>query len=219
MKLTIFTLCMATSLAAFCGGDKDKKGPKLNSDFVAFKTDQLMAPGALEAGNWGIRAGIGTDITGGIAFGLGANYLVNNAAELGILIFGGTFSETTEEGIHTYDEETKLFLFALMANYLFNYDQGDDAVFFLAGLGLASVSIEYEESSPTDTSLGAPFGSGSILFEEYSGGGTVFNVGVGKRFGEQFDLRFEIPVIVSFASFESASSVIPTFVLTGGIRF
>ena len=180
----------------------------------------LAIPQELEAGYFGIRGGIGTDITGGLAYGIGLNYLVNNTAELGILLFGGEFSESTEEGIHTYDETTKVFLFALMANFLFNYAEADDSFFFIAGLGLASVTIEYEESSATDTSLGPALpNGGSILTEEGSGGGTVFNLGVGKKFSDTFDVRFEIPVIVSFATFESASSVIPTFLLTAGVRF
>ena len=212
MKLTIFTLFIVYSFTSRASDPK--------TDFVIFNNHPLGKTLALEAGNFGIRAGIGTDITGGLAYGIGANYLVNNSFELGVLLFGGSFSESTDEGIHTYDETTDIFLFALMANYLFNYDQGEDTFFYIAGIGLASVSLEYEESSATDTSLGPPLpGGGSMFTEDGSSGGTVFNVGVGKRFNKSFDVRLEIPVIVSFATYESASSVIPTVILTGGIRF
>ena len=174
----------------------------------------------LEADQFGIRAGLGTDITGGIAYGVGVNYLVNDLAELGILIFGGKFTETTNNGFNDYTETTRVFVFALMANYLFNYDEDDDVWFFIAGFGLASVYVEYEESSPTDTSLGAPLpGGGSSYTEEAGAGGTIFNIGGGKRINAAWDIRFEIPVIVSFASYEQASSVIPTLIVTAGYRF
>ena len=42
----------------------------------------------------GIRAGIGTDINLGFAYGGGINYLLNlnqNAVEIGLVVFGGQF--------------------------------------------------------------------------------------------------------------------------------
>ena len=72
----------------------------------------------------GLRAGIGTDITGGIAYGVELNYtrgLGLNAVELAAVFFGGSFEEDSEEGIHTYFEETDIVVVAALANYLFSY--------------------------------------------------------------------------------------------------
>lgn len=171
----------------------------------------------------GLRAGVGTDISLGLAYGGGANYLVsfpNYSLELGVILFGGSFEESTVVGIHTYDEKTDLFLFGMMANYLIGYTPNLPGTYFVAGFGLASVGIEWEESSATDVSLGTPLpGGGSMQADDGSGGGTIFNLGVGRTFSGGLDLRVELPVIVSFAAPGEASSVIPTLTVTAGMRF
>lgn len=188
----------------------------------------LCAPALVLAQNQtsprvGLRAGVGTDISFGLAYGAGANFLVDlssNKVELGIVLFGGSFEESSDEGMHTYDETTDIVVFSALANYLIGYDPDQASTFFIAGFGLASISIEWEERSHTDNSLGTPLdGGGSMQSEDASGGGTVFNLGFGKSFGNGFDLRVEAPTIISFASPEGASSVIPTFMVTAGIRF
>ena len=52
----------------------------------------------------GLRAGLGTDISGGVAYGVALTYvkmLGLNGLELQFGAYGGTFKETTEE-FHTY---------------------------------------------------------------------------------------------------------------------
>lgn len=44
-----------------------------------------------------------------------------------------------------------------MANYLINYSPGKPRLFFVAGIRLGSINVEWEERSPTDESLGALF--------------------------------------------------------------
>ena len=54
----------------------------------------------------------------------------------------------------------------MMANYLINYSPGKPRLFFVAGIGLGSINVEWEERSPTDESLGALLpGGGSIQSE------------------------------------------------------
>lgn len=171
----------------------------------------------------GLRAGVGTDINLGLAYGAGANYLLSlpqNSLELGVVFFGGSFDETTDEGIHTYDETTDLIVFGLLANYLVGYTPNQPSTFFIAGIGLASVNIEWEERSDTDVSLGTPLpGGGSMQSEDGSAGGTVFNLGFGRSFASGFDVRAELPVIVSFSAPGEAAAVIPTLIVTAGLRF
>ena len=171
----------------------------------------------------GLRAGIGTDVNLGLAYGVGGNYLLtypNNSLELGILLFGGSFEETSDESIHTYEETTDLFVFGVMANYLIGYQTEQPATFFVAGVGLASISAEWEERSSTDVSLGTPLaGGGSMQTAEGSAAGIVFNLGVGRSFKGGLDIRLEIPVILSFSAPGEASSVIPTVIGTVGYRF
>lgn len=171
----------------------------------------------------GIRGGIGTDINLGIAYGLGANFLLDmpdNSVELGVVFFGGSFKESTDEGLHTYDETTDLSVFGVLANYLIGYEPGQRGTFYVVGVGFASINVEWEERSETDISLGTPLpGGGSMQSADGAAGGTVVNFGVGSSFPSGMDIRAEIPVIVTFAPPGGASSVVPTIIGTIGYRF
>lgn len=171
----------------------------------------------------GIRGGVGTDINLGLAYSAGANYAIGfpqDSLELGILFFGGSFEETTVESIHTYEEKTDLLVFGLMANYLINYKPGRPGLYFVTGVGLASINAEWEERSTTDESLGTLLpGGGSMESEDGTGGGTVLSLGIGSTLSGGLDLRAELPVIVTFARPGGASAVVPTLVATLGYRF
>lgn len=173
-------------------------------------------------GSFGIRAGIGTDISGGIAYGGGINYLFetsSNPVEVGLVVYGGSFEETTEE-FHTYTEKTDILVIGVMANYLFNYQKDKQGLFFLLGGGIGAVSVEWEESSPTDESLGPPLaGGGSKQTDEGSSAGFVLDLGIGYKFNGPVDMRFEIPIIIITGAPEKASSIAPTFTLSLGVRF
>ena len=108
----------------------------------------------------------------------------------------------------------------MMANYLTNYTPNLPGTYFVVGIGLAAVDIEWEESSATDISLGTllPDG-GSMQTADGSVGGSVFNLGVGQTFAGGLDIRVELPVIVSFSAPGDASAVIPLFTVTAGMRF
>lgn len=177
---------------------------------------------AQPTGTFGIRGGVGTDISGGIAYGGSINYqfpLGNNWAEIGPVFFASHAEETTEE-INTYVETTDLVVFGVLANYLFNYNPNEPGVFFVAGFGFAAISVEWEEKSDTDISLGTPLpGGGSKQSADGTAGGSVLNVGVGYKFAGTVDVRAEIPVILIAGAPGEASAVAPAFTATLGIRF
>lgn len=189
-------------------------------------TAALLAAGTAAAQTQptiGVRAGIGTDINGGIAFGGGINFLMvagKNHVELGVVGFGGSFEETSDNGYNEYVETTDILVIGALANLLLNYSPDAAQAFFVVGFGLASVSMDWKETSLTDSSLGTRFGAnGSMQEEDGSGGGTVFNIGGGRTFGQGLDIRIEVPTIVAFAAPGEAAAVIPTFLLTAGKRF
>ncbi|OGU56048.1 MAG: hypothetical protein A2V66_14910 [Ignavibacteria bacterium RBG_13_36_8] len=171
----------------------------------------------------GIRGGVGTDINLGIAYGLNGNILIDfpqNPLELGVIFFGGSFKESTDEGMHTYDEKTNVIVIGLLANYLIGYTPREPGLFFVTGLGLASINVEWEEKSTTDMSLGTPLpGGGTMQSDDGTAGGMVFNLGIGGSFSSGLDIRVELPVIVTFAPPGGASSVVPTLIATLGYRF
>ena len=182
-----------------------------------------MVGSAAGQGRFGIRGGAGTDVSGGVAWGFGGTYLFpaqSNQVEFGIEFFGGSFEEETDEGNNTYVENTDIFVFALNANLLVGYEREELKPFFIAGVGLGSITVEWEESSATDSSLGTPLpGGGSMQSDDGSAGGTILNLGVGQSFGNGFELRLEFPVIVTFSPPGGASSVVPAATLMGGLRF
>ena len=173
--------------------------------------------------NIGLRGGLGMDISGGLAFGAAGNYQIDldgSVAELGINLFGGGYKDEETSGLHTYTETTSLLLFGVMANYLFNYQPGVGGPFFVAGAGLAAVSVSWTEESATDTSLGTPLpGGGSKQTVDAFAGGSALNLGGGYLFENGVDVRFEIPTILIFGGPGRSASVVPTFTITGGYRF
>ncbi len=177
---------------------------------------------AVETGSIGIRAGIGTDINLGLAFGVGINYKIplgGNFLEVGAVFFGGSFDETTTETF-TYNETTDFYVFGVMANYLFGYSPEKVDVFFLLGLGLAIVRVEWVESSSDDTSLGTPLpGGGSQQSAEGTAVGVLTNIGVGLTLSKGFDIRAEIPIIIIPGPAGGSNGVIPTFLFTAGYSF
>ncbi len=170
-----------------------------------------------QIGTFGARAGIGTDISLGIAYGAGFNYRLKDNMEMGLMIFGGKVSETSDNGFNTYEETTKIFALAAQANWLFNHNPDETKLFFITGTGLAFISYDWEERSSTDTSLGTPLPGGGSMQENSGGtGGLLFNIGLGQTFGGPFDLRFEVPIMIPFTE---VVGVVPLFMLTAGYRF
>jgi len=176
---------------------------------------------AIASEGLGLRLGAGTDISGGIAYGLGVNYLTelnNQAVEVGVVVYSGSFEEETEE-FHTYIETTDVFVFGALANFLFKYNPQKTGIYYVAGVGLGIIEVEWEEKSDTDVSLGMPLANGgSKQAADGSAAGSIINLGMGATFSNGFDLRLETPIIVSFDSPGESSAVIPTLTLSAGIR-
>lgn len=179
-------------------------------------------PNSNESGSIGIRAGLGTDIDLGLAYGGGINYLINlnqNAVELGLVLFGGHSEETTED-YNTYTEKTDVLVYGVLSNYLFGYELKQSGLFGLIGLGFCAISVEWEESSPDDISLGTPLpGGGSKQSADATAAGSVFDIGFGMAFSGGFDIRAEAPIIFIFGAPGDASSIVPTFLATLGYHF
>jgi hypothetical protein len=171
----------------------------------------------------GVRAGAGTDISGGVAYGGGVNYLYSQdgsgAWELGLVGYGGKFEETTVE-MNTYVEKTTVAAFGVLVNRLVKYKPGMRGPFTVFGLGAGVTSVSWEERSATDITLGTRLASGgSMQSADGTGGGILFNLGVGYVFGGPVDLRLEVPIIINSNAPGNSSSVIPALTLTAGMRY
>src|SRR5210317_1316006 len=88
--------------------------------FFLFHPSQSFSQAA-DDGSFSLRGGIGTDINGGLGYGVGLGYrFPYSNYELSAVFFGHSSEETTED-FHTYTEKTDLFVYGIMCNYLFGY--------------------------------------------------------------------------------------------------
>lgn len=178
---------------------------------------------AQDSDGLGLRVGVGTDINLGVAFGAEINYtrlLGDNALQLGLAGFGGKFEEDSEEGCCSYHEETTIFVVGALANYLLSYSLARSGPYFVVGVGAGAISVEWEERSPDDTSLGPPLpGGGSMQSEDGTSAGAIVNFGIGQRFSERLDIRAQVPTFFVSSAPGDATAVVPTFTITLGYRF
>ena len=148
-------------------------------------------------GGWGIRGGLGTDIDLGVAVGLGGSYVLPVERQPFSFEFGADYLySSTDETTTTqfrYEENTEMDIFGVRANLLFKYARSRPSWYYITGVGAAAVSVDWEEKSPDDSSLGTPFGNGgSMQSESGTAAGAVINLGVGRNFGRGFDTRLEV---------------------------
>ncbi len=168
----------------------------------------------------GFRGGAGADITfSGVAAGAGINKLFLDQLEVGLVFYYGNFQEKSDNGVNTYTDKTQVIALAAQLNYLYGYSRDKGGLYLVAGVGLAYLGINWEESSPTDTSLGTPLpGGGSKQTFDGSVGGTILTLGAGYSVGGGLDVRLEVPLVITFSPAGGASTIIPLFTLTAGYR-
>jgi hypothetical protein len=146
--------------------------------------------------------------------------LTKNPIEVGIEFFYSTSTEESNTRVNDYFDTTELIVFGAMANILFGYEMKSPAFFYILGFGISGLYVYWEEKSPTDTSLGVPCGDfGSMQSVEGSMGGAILNLGLGYYFGKGFEIRLELPIIIFFGEYGSASGVAPALTLMAGYRF
>lgn len=170
--------------------------------------------------NMGFRGGVGADITfSGVAIGAGVNKLFLEQLEVGLVFYYGSFKESSNNGVNTYNDTTQVIALAAQANYLYGYNRDKGGFYLVGGVGLAYLGINWEESSPTDTSLGTLLpGGGSKQTRDGSVGGTILTLGAGYAIAGGLDVRLEVPLVITFSTVGGASTLIPLFTLTAGYR-
>lgn len=163
----------------------------------------------------GVHAGIGTDITFGIAAGGGISYLITKINDIdlegSVDFFYSHSVDNYTEGIYDYEyiETTDTAILAVLANALFYYNPYAMNLYFLTGLGVAGVGVDWEICSDDDETANDS--------RDYQTGGMLINLGVGLTLGGGFDIRLQTPVFIVFAQDETRFA--PLFVIVAGVRF
>lgn len=142
------------------------------------------------------RAGIGTDLNLGIAVGGGLGWILRfpgwPPVEAGIDLYYYHGVDSSQEmvgpSLNTYNDTTTLMVYAVSANLLHSYAPGQRGLYYITGLGLGAVSVDWIHQSPQDTSYND---SG-----DYTGGGLLINLGLAYAFGSGFELRLLAPILV-----------------------
>ena len=161
---------------------------------------------------------MGTDLTGGTTYGVGLNRVVEmdgTPIELGGIVFGASVEGSSADPFQSYEDSTDVFVLAATANLLVNYQPQE--LYFLSGVGVGLISMDWEEHIPIDASVEP--GGRSAHSEDSTAAGAIVNLGVGYQMSDDIDLRLEAPVFIISTAPGEASSVVTTFVLTAGIRF
>ena len=169
-----------------------------------------------------LRVSGGTDISLGIGYGAGLRFVKRSGADA--MEFGPDFfyahSEETTNDFHQYTDKTTLTIFAARVNWLKDYAPRSRNLYWIYGVGAAAINVVWEETSPTDSSLGTPLaGGGSKMSDEGTAFGMIFNLGVGKPLSDNMDFRFEMPVIYIPGTIGKAATFVPTLTAGLGFRF
>ncbi len=189
------------------------------SALVTFFLFLIAVPAS--ADEFAVRANMGTDVSLGLGTGLGLRYFIpspnGSLYEFGPDLYFAKTTETTEE-FNTYTDTTELTIFAARINLLKNYAPKSDQLYYVFGTGAAAAKVYWQETSPTDTSLGTPLaGGGSKQEEEASAFAWLLSFGVGKTFGGNVDFRAEMPILVFFNAVGGAATFVPT--VTAGVGY
>ena len=195
----------------------EKNGPKETPSTLKLKKGSNYS-----SSGFGIRFGIGTDITLGLGFGTGVFYVASSPYsspdwDLGLDIYYANVSEeeTDYEGTRR-EANTKVIVFALRSNALFNYYPKKTGVYFVAGAGFVITSVDWEETYtyyPPYAPHTEHWSDDGIAF------GNVFNLGVGLTFGGGLEARLETPLLIFYDTPGKASGIAPTFTLNVLYRF
>jgi hypothetical protein len=169
---------------------------------------------AAEISGFGLNAGVGTDVSLGLAAGVGISYLMVNDPELsleaGFNLYFSSYKESSVDGPadYVYYDSATTIIFAVAANALFNYNPKTAGIYTLAGLGAGGVNINWEKSSTDDPTYNDSGDS--------TGGSLIINLGVGGTFGNGFELRAQLPVFMTFTGLGTIFS--PALTIGAGLR-
>ena len=154
-----------------------------------------------------VRGSLGFDpVGGGFGFGVGAGYRFDVGVAYNEVLadfFYSSSKETSTEGNWEYDYQDWLYIFGVRWDWLFLYTPYENGFYALAGVGFWFGKFEWEETSIyiPDGSDGPPSGG------EGSSGGSIFNVGAAWVFAKRWEVRLELPIMISFGSYYRSTGV------------
>lgn len=168
--------------------------------------------GGPATGQFGVVGHVGTDITGGLGYGGGLSYILSPGGgsygyEFSLDYFFHSYKES--EGGNT--EEVDLSIFAVRANWLWNYQPKQSHVYFVTGFGFVLATLDW-----ANTYDPAVYGYSLTETETYTTVGNVINLGIGYTSAAGIGARLETPMLFLYSAGQ-ATAFVPTFTL--GVKF
>ncbi len=170
----------------------------------------LAAGGATAQGRIGLGLCAGAEVDPNPGFGgaLGANFQYlspGGALEVGpIAVFEGYGKTYDEEYVGTVQESGKASVYGVLVNWVWNYDPGRSAPFFLMGSGFGRASTVWKKL----------YDDGSSDKGTSSPSAVSLNAGIGLTLSGGFEIRAVLPVF--FTVGEDDESILPVLLLMAG---
>jgi len=157
-----------------------------------------------------ISGGVGYDVfDGGLALGAGAGYEIGEA-EVGLIFMFSTGSQAYDDSSYKGTYSWSFLLPGLRVLWTPRGLFGSSGLFPILGSGFFYASYSYTDDY-TYKANGLKYKDSA----SYGAGGMIADFGLGFRFSRQFDLRFEVPVLVFFSTSGKASAVAIPLLLSG----
>ena len=173
----------------------------------------LMPLGAAGSSAYLARINAGFDVIDlGFAGGLGGGYrFAGPAGNMEVLgdVYYSPYCETYTAGSNTFDYKSTLIIFAVRANWLFNYTPEKRGLYQVVGAGFFAGNFSWSTVDQTGYTQG----------NSYFSSGAVINLGLGWAFTRWLEARFEVPVMVFFGTYGRAAAVAIPLTLSAIFRF
>ena len=166
---------------------------------------------------FGVRFGIGTDLSPGISYKAEFDFRLADNFDIGALFLATSSLKSWNSGTHDYTEKRRVYFYGAIGTWLIHYRPEEAKLYYLLSAGGGIFYYDLQKSSSTDGLLGTPLPGGgsrqSIFVNQLS---IVAIPGVGHSFKSPFGLRFEVPLLIPI---DNGVGVVPLFQLTAGIEF
>ena len=160
-------------------------------------------------GGFFAAANLGYDVIGGGFAGGGSVGMEFSDFEAGLIAMYGNGETNYDDDEYEGTWDWELFLIGLRLNWVYRDLFPDPNLFPIVGAGFFYMNYAYTDSYTSDL-----YADGEES-DDVGAGGSLFSLGVGYAFTEEFDARLEVPVLVFFGDFGRIAVAIPVLVGVG----
>ena len=174
----------------------------------------LLAKAQQEDCCFGLRFGIGSDLSLGISYRVEIDYRLVEDFEFGLLVLGTSSLRTKQSGNDTYTESRRMSFFGGVGSWLFYHRPDEIKPYYLLSVGGGLLS--YQKTGYNPNRQGHVSYYSSPYYINTSAEAIMFGFGVGYTIKSPLDLALDLPLIIPLTD---KVGPIPLFMLTVGFKF